>query len=93
MSLMAMGGWRILPIAKVWKDNPSLYWGMGLTAEAVANQYNVSRDAQDEFSLNSHLKALNAIKSETFKEQIVPIEVEHVFLDATENKKFNRCWN
>ena len=79
MSVMAMGGWRIVPNAKVGKDNPSWYWGMGLTAEAVANQYNVSRDAQDEFSLNSHLKALNAIKSETFKEQIVPIEVEHVF--------------
>ena len=87
MSVMAMGGWRIVPNAKVGKDNPSWYWGMGLTAEAVANQYNVSRDAQDEFSLNSHLKALNAIKSETFKEQIVPIEVEHVFLDAAEKRQ------
>ena len=87
MSVMAMGGWRIVPNSKVGKDNPSWYWGMGLTAEAVANQYNVSRDAQDEFSLNSHLKALNAIKSETFKEQIVPIEVEHVFLDATEKRQ------
>ena len=87
MSVMAMGGWRIVPNAKVGKDNPSWYWGMGLTAEAVANQYNVSRDAQDEFSLNSHLKALNAIKSETFKDQIVPIEVEHVFLDAAEKRQ------
>jgi acetyl-CoA acyltransferase len=89
MSVMAMGGWRIVPNAKVGKENPSWYWGMGLTAEAVANQYNVSRDAQDEFSLNSHLKALNAIKSESFKEQIVPIEVEHVFLDAAEKRQVN----
>ena len=87
MSVMAMGGWRIVPNAKVGKENPSWYWGMGLTAEAVANQYNVSRDAQDEFSLNSHLKALNAIKNESFKEQIVPIEVEHVFLDAAEKRQ------
>ncbi|MDG1841139.1 MAG: acetyl-CoA C-acyltransferase [Crocinitomicaceae bacterium] len=89
MSVMAMGGWRIVPNSKVGKENPSWYWGMGLTAEAVANQYNVSRDAQDEFSLNSHLKALNAIKNESFKEQIVPIEVEHVFLDATEKRQVN----
>jgi len=87
MSVMAMGGWRIVPNSKVGKENPSWYWGMGLTAEAVAKQYNVSREDQDIFSLNSHAKALDALKNEAFKDQIVPIEVEHVFLDSSEKRQ------
>jgi acetyl-CoA acyltransferase len=81
MSVMAMGGWRIVPNAKVGKENPNWYWGMGLTAEAVAKDFKVSRDEQDAFALNSHNKALNAIKEGRFKDEIVPIEVEHIFLD------------
>ena len=61
MSVMAMGGWRIVPNPKVGKDNPNWYWGMGLTAEAVAKQYNVSREEQDAFALHSHEKAIAAI--------------------------------
>ena len=70
----------------VAKHNPDWYWGMGLTAEAVANQFKVSREVQDEFALNSHLKALKAIEEGKFKEDIVPIEVEEIFL-GKENKR------
>jgi acetyl-CoA acyltransferase len=87
MSIMAMGGWRIVPNPKVGKENPSYYWSMGLTAEAVANQYNVSRVDQDNFSLNSQNKALAAIQAGRFKEDIVPIEVEHIFLDENEKRQ------
>ena len=90
MSIMAMGGWRIVPNAKVGKENPSWYWGMGLTAEAVAKQYNVSREDQDQFALNSHAKALNALENNIFKDEIVPIEVEHVFLDNNEKRKVKK---
>jgi acetyl-CoA acyltransferase len=87
MSVMAMGGWRIVPNAKVAKANPDWYWGMGLTAEAVAKQFGVSREDQDAFALNSHIKALDAIKNGRFKQDIVPIEVEHIFLDENEKRQ------
>ena len=87
MSVMAMGGWRIVPNPKVGKENPTWYWGMGLTAEAVATQFNVSREDQDLFSLKSHEKALKAIAEGKFKEDIVPIEIEHIFLDENEKRQ------
>jgi acetyl-CoA acyltransferase len=87
MSVMSMGGWRIVPNPKVGKENPTWYWGMGLTAEAVANQYGVSREEQDAFALRSHEKALKAIAEGRFKEDIVPIEVEHIFLDEQEKRQ------
>jgi acetyl-CoA acyltransferase len=87
MSVMAMGGWRIVPNPKVGKQNPNWYWGMGLTAEAVANQYKVSREEQDIFALHSHEKAIAAIKSGRFKDEIVPINVEHIFLDENEKRQ------
>jgi acetyl-CoA acyltransferase len=90
MSIMAMGGWRIVPGATVAKEHPEWYWGMGLTAEAVAKQFGVSRQQQDEFALNSHLKALKAIEEGRFKNEIVPIEVEHVFLDANEKRQVKK---
>ncbi|TMM29059.1 acetyl-CoA C-acyltransferase [Polaribacter aestuariivivens] len=65
------------------------YWGMGNTAEAVANQFNVSREDQDEFAYNSHMKALKAQAENRFQDQIVPIEVEETYLDAN-NKKATR---
>lgn len=89
MSVMAMGGWRIVPNPKVGKENPTWYWGMGLTAEAVATQYNVSREDQDLFALNSHNKAIEAIKAGKFVDEIVPIEVEHIFLDENEKRQVN----
>jgi len=89
MSVMVMGGWRIVPNPKVGKENPTWYWGMGLTAEAVANQFNVSREEQDAFALNSHNKAIAAIKDGKFEDEIVPIEVEHIFLDEAEKRQVN----
>jgi acetyl-CoA acyltransferase len=87
MSVMAMGGWRIVPNPKVGKENPTWYWGMGLTAEAVAKQYNVSRNEQDAFALHSHEKALEAIQSGRFREDIVPVNVERIFLDENEKRQ------
>ena len=81
MSPISMGGWRIVPNAKISKENPTYYWGMGLTAEEVAKRYNVSRLDQDEFAYNSHIKAIQAIQEDRFKDDIVPIEVEQVYLD------------
>jgi len=87
MSVMAMGGWRIVPNPKVGKANPNWYWGMGLTAEAVAQQFNVSREEQDAFALHSHEKAIAALKSGRFKQDIVPITVENIYLDANEKRQ------
>ena len=90
MSVMAMGGWRIVPNPKVGKENPNWYWGMGLTAEAVAQQYKVTREEQDAFAVHSHNKALAAIQSGRFKDDIVPIEVERIFLDAKEKRQVEK---
>lgn len=90
MSVMAMGGWRLVPNAKVGKENPTWYWGMGLTAEAVANDFNVSREDQDAFALHSHEKAIAAIKSGKFKDEIVPVEVERIFLDENEKRQVQK---
>jgi len=88
MSYIPMGGYRAVPNYKVSKaGHEDYYWGMGLTAEAVAQQYKVSREDQDEFALNSHLKALKALENDTFKDDIVPIEVENIFLDADGKKQ------
>lgn len=87
MSIMAMGGWRIVPNPVVGKEHPSWYWGMGLTAEAVAKQYNVSREDQDNFALHSHEKAIAAIKNGLFKDDIVPITVNQVYLDENEKRQ------
>jgi len=87
MSPIPFGGWRIVPHHKVSKENPEWYWGMGLTAEEVAKKFNVSRDSQDEFALNSHLKAISAIETGKFESQIAPVVVNHVFLDENEKKQ------
>lgn len=87
MSMMAMGGWRIVPNPKEGKAHPTYYWGMGLTAEAVAKDFSISRENQDVFALHSHEKALKAIQEGRFKEDIVPVEVEHIFLDENEKRQ------
>lgn len=86
MSPIPFGGWRIVPHYKVSKDNPEWYWGMGLTAEAVAEKFKVSRTAQDEFALNSHLKAISAIEKGKFENEIAPININHIFLDENEKR-------
>jgi acetyl-CoA acyltransferase len=87
MSPIPFGGWRIVPHHQLAKSNPDWYWNMGLTAEAVAKEFSVSREDQDEFSLKSHQKAVNAIESGKFKDEIVPIEVTEIFLDASEKRQ------
>jgi len=87
MSPIPFGGWRVVPNARVGKNQPDWYWGMGLTAEAVANQFNVSREDQDKFAMDSHQKALDAISNGRFKEDIVPITVNEVYLDENEKRQ------
>lgn len=87
MSLIPMGGWRIVPNYEVAKVHPDYYWGMGLTAEAVAKEYKVSREEQDKFALASHQKAVSAIKDGKFKDEIVPVKVSENYLDENEKKK------
>jgi acetyl-CoA acyltransferase len=87
MSLIPMGGWRIVPNAKTALEHPDHYWGMGLTAEAVAKEYKVNREDQDAFSYNSHMKAVKAIKEGKFRDEIVPIKVTETYLDENEKKK------
>ena len=89
MSFIPMGGYKPVPdyaIAQQGKED--YYWGMGLTAEQVAQQYNINREDQDEFALNSHLKAIDAISKGKFKSQIVPIKVKETYLDENEKKAF-----
>lgn len=87
MSLVPTAGWKTVPAYSIAKDEPDYYLSMGLTAEAVAKEYNVSRDAQDEFAYQSHQKALKAIEAGYFKEGILPIEVEQVFVNEKGKKE------
>ena len=87
MSLVPTAGWKTVPAYSIAKDEPDYYLNMGLTAEAVAKEYNVSREAQDEFSFHSHQKAINAIKEGYFKSGILPITVEEVYVDENGKKK------
>lgn len=87
MSMVPTAGWKTVPAYSIAKDQPDYYLGMGLTAEEVANEYKVSREDQDEFSYNSHLKAGNALKAGYFKSGILPINVEEVYLDEKGKKQ------
>ncbi|HWK56054.1 MAG TPA: acetyl-CoA C-acyltransferase [Parapedobacter sp.] len=81
MSGMPFGGWKLVPNPEVAKQHPDWYWGMGLTAEAVAKEYKVSREDQDAFSLKSHQKAVAAIANGHLKDGIVPITVHERYLE------------
>lgn len=87
MSPIPFGGWRLVPNADVSKNNPDWYWGMGLTAEAVARDYKVSREDCDLFSLESQNRAVKAIKEGKFKDDIVPITVNENYVDENGKKK------
>ena len=87
MSPIPFGGWRIVPNARVAKANPDWYWGMGLTAEAVAKDFNVSREDQDAFALESHQRAAAAIDAGRFAPGIAPIAVNEVYLDENEKRQ------
>ncbi len=87
MSPIPFGGWRIVPNPKVARENPEWYWNMGLTAEAVAEEYQVKREDQDEFGLRSNQRAVEAIDQGRFQEEIIPIEVEETYIDENEERK------
>jgi len=88
MSYIPMGGNKPSPNYTSTKvGNEDYYWGMGLTAEAVANQYKITREAQDLFSYQSHQKALRALDQNLFEDEIVPINVEQIFLDENAKKQ------
>jgi len=89
MSMVPTAGWKTVPAYSIAKDDPDYYLSMGLTAEAVAKDYKISREDQDAFSYHSHQKALKAIEQGIFKEGILPINVEEVYLDE-KGKKQNR---
>ena len=92
MSYIPMGGFKPSPDYKAAKEgNEDYYWGMGLTAEAVANKYNISREDQDAFAYASHQKALKAQKSGAFNGQIVPITIEETYVDDN-GKKATRTY-
>lgn len=90
MSMIPMGGWRVVPEMDVAAKHPDYYWGMGLTAEQVAKEYNVDRAAQDAFALASHQKAVAALQSGKFNNEIVPIEVQEEIIDPKTGKLTTR---
>ena len=87
MSLVPTAGWKTVPAYSIASDEPDYYLSMGLTAEAVAKEYKVSRDDQDAFSYQSHQKAIHAIEQGYFKSGILPVEVEEVYLDPKGKKQ------
>ncbi len=92
MSYIPMGGYKPVPETEIAKTNPDYYWGMGYTAEEVAKQYNITREEQDQFAFESHMKALKANAEGRFANQIVSIPVEYNFLDENQKmqtKKFD----
>ena len=86
MSAIPMTGYKLAPSYQANIENINYHVSMGHTAEAVAKKFNISRDAADEFSFNSHLKAASAIDSGAFKEQIVPISIEEVYVENDKRK-------
>ncbi|HYM92524.1 MAG TPA: acetyl-CoA C-acyltransferase, partial [Chitinophagaceae bacterium] len=87
MSLVPTAGWKTVPAYSIAKEEPDYYLSMGLTAEAVAKEFNISRESQDEFSYNSHQKAIKAIGNGYFKNGILPINVEEVYVDEKGKKQ------
>jgi acetyl-CoA acyltransferase len=87
MSLIPMGGWRVIPNADIALNHPDWYWGMGLTAEVLANEFNVNREDQDAFALRSHQRALNAQQEGLFTSGIAAITVSETYLDESGKRK------
>ena len=87
MSLVPTAGWKTVPAYSIASEEPDYYLNMGLTAEAVAKEFNVSREAQDAFSYHSHVKAANAIKEGYFKSGILPIRIDETYLDEKGKKQ------
>lgn len=90
MSLVPVMGYRTALNFEIAQNHPDYYIGMGLTAEQVAHDFNISRDAQDEFAYQSHQKATAAIQTGKFKDEIVPVTVRETYVDSETNKKKTR---
>ncbi|HEC21657.1 MAG TPA: acetyl-CoA C-acyltransferase [Chloroflexi bacterium] len=86
MSLVPMTGFRISPNPYLVEHQPEIYMGMGLTAEHVAEEFSVSREDQDQFAYESHMKAVAAWEEGRFEGQIVPFEFEEVWYEDGERK-------
>jgi len=84
MSLIPMGGWRVVPNLNIAKCNPDWYWNMGITAEALHKKYNISREDQDQFAFHSHRKAIEAISNNRFADEIIPIKVIENFVNGND---------
>ena len=91
MSLVPTAGWKTVPSYAIAKDEPDYYLSMGLTAEAVAKEFNISREDQDEFAYQSHMKAKVAIENGYFKSGILPINVEETYINE-KGKKASRSY-
>lgn len=87
MSMIPMTGYKLAPSYQVASNTPDYVVGMGLTAEAVANKYEISREEQDEFSVNSHAKAAAAIDAGKFNDEIVPVTVKQVYVEDDKRKE------
>src|SRR5580700_1651001 len=87
MTMVPTAGWKTVPAYSIASEEPDYYLSMGLTAEAVAKEYNVNREDQDQFSFNSHQKAINAIKNGYFKPGILPVNVNEVYVDSNGKKQ------
>lgn len=87
MSMVPTAGWKTVPAFSIASEEPDYYLSMGLTAEAVAKEYEVNREDQDQFSLESHRKAIQAIEQGHFKSGILPINVEEVYVDEKGKRK------
>lgn len=86
MSLVPTVGYKTVPNYEIAKDHPEYYIGMGLTAENVAAKYGITREEADEFSVNSHKKAIAAIEAGKFAADIVPVEIEEVYFEGGKKK-------
>ncbi|GAB4333414.1 MAG: acetyl-CoA C-acyltransferase [Flammeovirgaceae bacterium] len=92
MSLVPMMGYKTALNFNIAQSHPEYFLNMGLTAEELAKEYNITRDKADAFSLRSHEKALSAIKEGKFKDEIVPVKVQEVYFDEASGKKKTREW-
>jgi acetyl-CoA acyltransferase len=87
MSLVPVMGWKTALNYKIARDHPDYYTSMGLTAEEISKQYKISREDQDQFAFNSHMKAIKAQKEGKFKEEIHPINTQEVYVDESGKRK------
>ena len=87
MSKIPFGGWKVVPNQKIATTHPDWYWGMGTTAEAIVEKYKIARDDQDEFSYNSHMKAIKALKENLFQDDIIPYTITETLLNNKEERE------